>query len=458
METRECDVADPRSARQRSLFSYSPQPLSLMAAVICMCVVLLFTLEASRAAATEYRLQAGDVIEISVIGLPQLSQRAPVQLDGTITVPLVGTLAVEGTTIADARNWIQSAFASRLLQLHGQDGQEISRTVERDEITVSMAQYRPIWVSGGVARPGEQTFQPRMTIRQAIASAGGLQTAISAPSSGTIDTLRLQSEYVQAWLGLARQAVRAWRLRAELGEAGDFDQASIPPSPISDETLSRMLSMESEIQRVRRIDVERERAFLVSAAELAEEQAASLSEQLAIETQGAEDDETEYKRTQELLKKGRTTNNRVVESRRSVLYSATRKLQTANDLMGVRRRLSEYKREIEKIDDQRRMSILEELQKAEADMAAERVRLGGIDDRLLVVGMSISGAVDRRPNPATTVIRQTVDGPVEFSVGLDDELVPGDVLEVVLRIESASRAPLSNATHSEMRTELRETN
>jgi hypothetical protein len=56
METRECDVADPRSARQRSLFSYSPQPLSLMAAVICMCVVLLFTLEASRAAATEYRL------------------------------------------------------------------------------------------------------------------------------------------------------------------------------------------------------------------------------------------------------------------------------------------------------------------------------------------------------------------------------------------------------------------
>ena len=52
-------------------------------------------------AKAEYRLHAGDVIEISVARLPELKQRAPVQVDGTISYPLLGTVSVVDLSTAE---------------------------------------------------------------------------------------------------------------------------------------------------------------------------------------------------------------------------------------------------------------------------------------------------------------------------------------------------------------------
>ncbi len=427
------------------------------ATITWLCLAAALVLSVSRAAAEEYRLQPGDVIEISVMGLPQLSQRAPVQLDGTISVPLIGPMAVEGSTIKEVRDWIQTAFASRLLTLQAPDGQQISRTVERDEIAASVVQYRPIWVSGDVAKPGELPYQPRMTVRQAIASAGGLRAILGGQGNASTDVVGLENQYVDAWLGLATKAVRVWRLLGELGEAAEFDRASIPPPPVPDETLLRILSLETQVRGVRELDHGREKKFLEDAAQLAREQITSLSEQLEIETQGAEDDQAEYDRAQKLLSQGKLTTSRVVEARRAVLYSATRKLQTSNDLMRARSRLAETERALDKLEDLRHMSILEELQKAEAEMAAERVRLMGIEDRLLLAGTGVPGAVERRMTPDVVAIRRTTDGVAKVKVGYEDDLSPGDVLEVVLSTENAS-AENSHAAESETWRAARSTN
>src|SRR3977135_2973329 len=64
-------------------------------------VALLCSITPAKA---EYKLHAGDVIEISVAGLPALTQRVPIQLDGTISFPLVVRLAVAGLCLA----WVQA--------------------------------------------------------------------------------------------------------------------------------------------------------------------------------------------------------------------------------------------------------------------------------------------------------------------------------------------------------------
>ena len=46
-----------------------------------------------------YRLRAGDTIEISVAGVSEMRQRFVLDLDGQISVPLVGVLKAEGSTI-----------------------------------------------------------------------------------------------------------------------------------------------------------------------------------------------------------------------------------------------------------------------------------------------------------------------------------------------------------------------
>lgn len=426
-------------------------PIRAFAATAGCWLAAMLLLGLSSPAVADYRLQAGDVIEISVVGLPELHQQLTVQMDGSIAIPRVGTLEVEGTSLGAARSSIQSAFASRLFTLSAPDGREVMRTVERHDVAVGISRYRPIWVSGDVVQPGEKPFQPRMTVRQAIASAGGLRRAVARSSGPTYDALALQNEYASRWLALAAQAVRHWRLRTELGDDADFDTRTLPPAPVSGEPLSRILAIEKELRESRRLDHEREGDFLERAASLAEEEIASLSEQLKIEEQGVLDDQEEYERAKDLLDKGRLTNTRVVDARRSLLYSSTRKLQTANNLMQARRRLSEHLRALERIEDRRRISVFEELQVAELKLAEERTRLRGVEEKLNVAGISVAGVAEPSGGADITLIRRAADGPRTVQAGYDDEVMPGDVVEVVWQQRGAMQQADIHMQTSELR-------
>lgn len=386
------------------------------------------------AASSEYRLRAGDVIEVSVAGLPQFGQRAPVQLDGTITIPPIGSLEVQGQTLGEVRDRIQIAFTSRILTLYASDGRELTRAVEREEVAAAIVQYAPIWVAGDVVRSGEQTFHPRMTVRQAIASAGGLRPMITTTEmQPRYDPILLQSDYVASWLALAAHAARAWRLRNELGETAEFDKGSIPPSADSEGSLAHVLAGEQRIQALRQVELERERAFLEQSAALAEEQIRSLSERLDLESQGELDDTEDYKRMQAMLRQGHLTNVRVEDARRALLYSSTRRLQTASELMQMRRRLDETRRSLEKLDHQRRLGILEELQEVERKQTEENARLNSLRAKLELAGIAVPRTARREASPAITIIRRLDADPVSFEAGYDDPVEPGDVVEVAIR-------------------------
>ena len=58
-------------------------------ALIC---ALLMMIGLPFAAADEYRLQPGDLIEFNVANYAELKQRVPVQMDGSLALPLVGAL------------------------------------------------------------------------------------------------------------------------------------------------------------------------------------------------------------------------------------------------------------------------------------------------------------------------------------------------------------------------------
>ena len=77
---------------------------------------------------------------------------------------------------------------------------------------------------------------------------------------------------------------------------------------------------------------------------------------------------------------------RVVDARRALLYSSTRRLQTAHALMQARKQLDESRRALEKLEDQRRLTIHESLQSAELKLAEEHARLRSIQAQLDLAG------------------------------------------------------------------------
>ncbi len=186
------------------------------------------------------------------------------------------------------------------------------------------------------------------------------------------------------------------------------------------------------------MDQERQKDFLRRSMEKATKQAQVLSEQKQSEEEGVRADEQDLQKARTAFGNGSLPSFRVAEFRRSVLYSATRQLQTTNQLMQVERFRAEAARELEKIDDQRRVRLLAELQDASVKLAGERAKLHSVEEKLRLAGLRPPRGSDGDPSKADiTVFRGSLNGNERRAADADTELQPGDVIEIALRPEGA---------------------
>ena len=388
----------------------------------------------------EYRLQAGDVIEVSVANAPELRQRAPVQIDGSITLPVVGTIQAEGGTLPEVRTRIKSALASKMFRLRTPDGREAQWTIEPEDVVATIVEYRPIFIIGDVSRAGEQPFRPRMTIRQALATAGGPLPAGIRSNTSPFEATDFRNEYTAAWLDLINERAKEWRIRTELGEKADFDLKTLPPSPVSDSTVAQVLNLAAEYRKTRMSDLERAKNSLRQAIQQADEQIGILTEQQQKEDQGVQEDVQELERTKELFGRGNLTSPRVTDARRAVLLSSTRKLQTSAQLMVVKRLRGEFTRELEKLDDQRKVQLLAELQESTIKITAYRTKVQAIEEKLRLAGM-VPAREFGRYSKVDAVVFRNGDGKKErIKADYETELQPGDVLEITLEFNQVESA------------------
>jgi polysaccharide biosynthesis/export protein len=424
-------VSSTVDASSRPAPANSRRPRTGAATAVLLGAAMLWSVCPAKA---EYRVQAGDVLEVSLAGVPELRQRVPVQTDGTIMLPLVGTLMVEGAPWSDVRSRIQVVVASKLFRFRTPDGRELQRSFDPEEVTATIVEYKPVFVTGGVARPGEQLFRARMTVRQAIASAGGFPVPTGANAT-LFEALNLRSEYVTVWSSLAREQARVWRIKAELGERSEFDRSGIPPAPDQDVNISQILDLEIQHQKGRARDHEKAKEYLRKSIQMADEQIKVLTEQKQKEDEGVLADTRDLQRFIELYGQGALVNVRVTDARRALLLSSTRQLQTAAKIMDVKKLRSESVRDLEKIDDERQTRLLAELQDAGAKLTSDRAKLQSVREKLQLAGMKPPGSSEGSETADVIVFRRSANGRERFRAEPDTELQPGDVVEVGSRSE-----------------------
>lgn len=108
-----------------------------------------------------YIIGAEDVLEISVWQEPNVSRSVPVRPDGKISIPLVNDIQAAGLTP---------------MQLAASVTQKLERFLNKPQVTVTVMAInsQKIFVVGEVNRPGPLPLLPRMTVLQAISTAGGV--------------------------------------------------------------------------------------------------------------------------------------------------------------------------------------------------------------------------------------------------------------------------------------------
>ncbi|SNT28721.1 polysaccharide biosynthesis/export family protein [Tropicimonas sediminicola] len=381
----------------------------------------------SGAMADEYRLQPGDVVGMSVAGLPEMNMTAAIQIDGSLSFPLVGPLEAAGLTIDETRSQIQTALASRLVTAYLPDGREILRALDRDQISASVTEYRPVFVSGDVAEPGRIPFHPGMTIRHAIAAAGGGRlVAAQATGENEID---LRADYAEAWQSAATASAQVWRLRQELGETIPFRYDTWPAAPLSGASLEDILQVEDAIRKARTETHDRQRSFLERTLNQIDAQIAVLQQLLEVAKANEAVDAEALAGAKDAIDRGLLNQARIADIRVAALLSSTRRLQTESSLMQLERRRTEVERERSRLVEERRLDLLSDLQSARVTEAREIARLSSADEKLRAAGLALPVPAGGDTTPLTaSIIRDGVE--IIGSVELESPVQPGDVVEV----------------------------
>ncbi len=124
------------------------------------------------AASTAPRLQGGEKIRINVFNEPGLSGDYDVDQSGFISLPLAGTIRAVGLTQSQLELDLALKFRSQYLR--------------NPKVTVTILQFRPIYVVGEVEKPGEYPYKSGLNVLTALALAGG------ASYRGSRDTVLIQ--------------------------------------------------------------------------------------------------------------------------------------------------------------------------------------------------------------------------------------------------------------------------
>ena len=104
-------------------------------------------------------LDAGDKLRVVVYGQEGLTNTYAIDAGGSITMPLIGAVPARGRTPAGLAAEITAKLRNGYIR--------------EPSVAVEIESYRPFFILGEVAAPGQYPYVPNMSVESAVAIAGG---------------------------------------------------------------------------------------------------------------------------------------------------------------------------------------------------------------------------------------------------------------------------------------------
>ena len=183
--------------------------MASMVAASALVIGLIAATSATTTAQTSgYVIGAQDVLTISVFDEPSLSGKYSVELDGSLSFPLVGRIRAAGMSLRDFESDLRTRLASGYFR--------------HPQVSVAIEQYRSqrIFVVGAVKDPGTYGLTGDLTLIEVLAKAGSTtdaagdevmivrghgRTTATLPEAGAADdVVRVNLKDIQSGAAAAR--------------------------------------------------------------------------------------------------------------------------------------------------------------------------------------------------------------------------------------------------------------
>jgi polysaccharide export outer membrane protein len=374
--------------------------------------------EASRIS-KDYQLAPGDRVNIVVYDQPQLSGQFIVDGGGGILLPLAGAVSLSGLTLAEAQKLIQDRFADGVL-VH-------------PAVSVRITDYRPIFVTGNVRKPGSYRFSINQSVKAAIAAAGGEGDPIELTFNGAMsEFITTEQRLRQLEADQAALVMRKARLEAQRDGQDNFVIPRLVGLSSRNVDFDRAYSVESDIfsrlaetYRIQIQALQSQRPRLESEVNAVTSQIEKQKEHLSIVSAHLVDLELLFRKG--LLRKDVLLNEQI---QKTMVEGQISNFEA--QLARLRQNAGELDIKLGDIKANYLRQILSELQDTSQRLREVDVSLGPTRRLLEIKAKATRGDVDESEN--TISISRVRDGAmVTFDATEDMMLSPGDVVEVKLK-------------------------
>ncbi len=113
----------------------------------------------SAVAENQYFLDTGDQVRVTVFNHPDLSGDFEINGEGTISLPLVQDVNLQGLSVKEAVTLVISKLKPAYLR--------------NPRVSIDVLNYRPFFIIGEVKQPGSYPYMSGLTVLSAVAVAGG---------------------------------------------------------------------------------------------------------------------------------------------------------------------------------------------------------------------------------------------------------------------------------------------
>lgn len=366
------------------------------------------------------RVVAWDSIELQFVEFDALGGAYTVSQDGTVTLPLLGAVQAADRNTAELAVTVTNELQERL------------GLVEPPSTSIEVVAFRPIYVLGDVARPGSYEYNPGLTALQALALAGGVYRLLDTGPNRASEAIRAGGTLRELRVDLARERMRAARLKAEMEGATAFSPPSLPPHPDGEVAQASLYDNERKLFESRRDSLARALASLEQSKALLETEISALAEKTEGLRVQVEIVREAVGNMEALLERGLARSPNLTNMQRTLIDLEARELDTETEVFRARQQLSELDRDRIDLETQRSIEVLRELQRSEAEIDRMMTR-AETTNQLLVGAETMLSEEDDLPQfrPRFFVTRAGGGGELT-DIEPNTPLKPLDVLEVEL--------------------------
>lgn len=348
---------------------------------------------------------------------------------GAISIPMIGEMQVGDKTVDE----ISGDIGVKLKQI---TGLAVAPTA-----SVEVIKYPMIYVSGAVDKPSELEYRPGLTVRQAIAMAGGRERR-SAQTGDYSEAQQISyaGEISRMELQLKQLGARRARLVAELN-----DQPAIvfPPeikAAPQGSAVAQIATSEVDLFNARADALRQQLAAAADLETLLRNEINILDEKMSSQDEQVKIAQDELSDISKLVDTKILTTSRKTSLERIVAEMQAGKLDLVVASMQAKQKLSETERDALNLKGLRKTDAGQQLQTTETEIEDTKLKRNTTLQLLQISGASLSRSQSMKAlalQPLEYWVTRKDDEADAVKVSEATELQPGDVLDVRYNISGS---------------------